>query len=241
MRDDEEQCREALSRLLQQRGIKDLWTECRPDPPDWFLEVGNQVFAVEATSIHGTTNLGGREHTWVQLCNELRRFAKNVLSEVEARVHVPGWFTVDFPAIPRIKNHRDAIVQALVDYFERYGSSPSPLGCHAVFRFERREVAVYRLTATGSALDSRVLPTGAVISRLDNQLSTILPRTISTKAWKMRNISHPAILVILDEYGFQRSVEEWRTYLPAEVSSFTAVVRVRQGKAEVVSGALPLG
>ena len=238
MRYDEEQCREAFSRLLQQQGLEDLWTE-GTEPPDWFLEVGGQIFAVEVTSIHGSTNLAGRELTWVQLSKDLPSFAGDVCREVEARVRIPGWFTVDFPAIPHIKSHRAAIVQALVDYFEACGTSPSPSGWNTVLRLEGREIAVYRMSETGSALDSRSLLTGAAISRLDDQLSIILPKAISTKARKMRDILHPVILVILDEYGFQRSIEEWRGYLPAEVSSFMAVVRVRQGNAEVIAGVLP--
>jgi hypothetical protein len=240
MRHDEELCREAVSRLLQQRGIEDLWKE-GTEPPDWFLEVAGQLFAVEVTSIHGSTNLGGREHTWVQLSNELAPFSKDICREVEARVQIPGWFTVNFPAIPHIKNHRSAIVEALVDYFEDSDSAPHFCGWHTVLRLERREVAVYRISEKGSTLDQRLLLTGAAISRLDDQLSEILPRIVSKKALKMRNITSPSILVILDEYRFQRSVEEWRARLPPEVSCFMAVVRVQQGNAEVVSGALPIG
>jgi hypothetical protein len=247
MRDDEELCREALDTLLKQRGIQGLWKE-GTEPPDWFLEVEGQTFAVEVTSIHGSTNLDGRDQTWVQVSKELTSFTNNVCSEVEGRVQVPGRFTVRFPAIPNIKTHRSAMVQALVKYFETPALTSNLHEWHTVLRLEGREVAVYKMSETGASLAPQALLTGTAISRLDNKLSEILPVVVLRKAQKMAKIDYPAILVILDEYGFQRSIEEWQARLPPEASRFMAVVRVQwehgrgqRRNAEIVSGALPVG
>ena len=203
MRYDEEMGREALSTLLKHFGAEGIWKE-GPDPPDWFLDVAGQPIAVEITSVHGSTEINGRGHTWLQLSKELLRFAEEVCSEVETRAPIEGCFVVSFPAVPRIKSQRSAIVQALTVYFETLGSTSSPGSWHTVLSLEGRDVAVYKIRDAGSSLISQALLTGAVISRLEDQLSEILFRTVSSKALKMSEIPYPAILVILDEYGFQK-------------------------------------
>lgn len=71
----------------------------------------------------------------------------------------------------------------------------------------------------------------------------LLEGAIRTKVHKLRDVMEPKILVILDHYGFQRSLEEWQERLPPETSNFMALVRVsptmNEAKAELVAGVLP--
>jgi hypothetical protein len=240
MRYDEELCRDALSRLLRQRGLNDSWSE-GTEPPDWFLEVAGQRFAVEVTSIHGVTSFDGQERNWTQISHELTPFAQNVCDEVQSIVTIPGVFFVDFSPIPNLKSHKQEIVQALVEYFRGYSPGRDAAESRVIARFQVGEVAVYRSSGVGNALVAGALLAGSRVSRLTDQLTDILPDAVRKKVSKMKAISEPVILVILDQYGFQRAIGEWRSRLPAEVSRFEAVVRVRGESAELIYGDLPFG
>jgi hypothetical protein len=238
MRHDEELCRQALSSLLKQRGLDDHWTE-GDEPPDWFLNTAGGRFAVEVTSIHGFTNLGTKDFTWTQLSGELLSFGAEVCSEVEARVNLSGSFLVSFPSIPNLKSWKSAIVQALVEYLKTHGSAAAPMMQSVALRPEGREIAVWKVKEGGSILVAQALPTGAFITHRDGQLEGLLASVMQKKVHKLKDVTEPVILVILDQYGFQRSIEEWRACVPYETSYFEAVVRVQGKNAELVAGTLP--
>lgn len=238
MRHDEELCRQALSLLLKQRRLDDHWTE-GDEPPDWFLDTAGRRFAVEVTSIHGLTNLRGKDFTWTQLSKELLSFGAEVCSEVEARVGLSGCFLVSFPSIPELKSRKSEIVRALVGYLKTHGSTADPMMQNVVLRSEGREIAVWKVKEEGSALVAQVLPTGAFVTHREDQLGELLASVMRKKVHKLKDVTEPVILVILDQYGFQRPLEEWRACLPCETSYFEAVVRVQGENAELVAGILP--
>jgi len=238
MRRDEELCRQALSLLLKQRGLDDYWSE-GDDPPDWLLNTVDRRFAVEVTSIHGFTNLGRKNCTWTQLGTELLSFGAEVCSEVETKVNLSGCFLVSFPPIPKLKKRKPEIVQALIRYFETQGSTADPVMQSMVLRPEGWGVAVWKVKEEGSALVAQALPTGAFVTHREDQLEGLLASAMRNKVHRLKNVVEPVILVILDQYGFQRSIEEWRACLPCETSYFEAVVRVQGKNAEPVTGILP--
>lgn len=238
MRYDEEFCKHALSSLLREQGIAACWRE-GDDPPDWLLEIAGKRFAVEVTSIHGTTNLDGHQRTWTQLSQELSAFGHEVCREVQERVQVRGRFMAGFPPISKLKRYRHEIVQNLITYFESRRLATNRMSRDIVFRADGHDITVWSLGAGVSVLVPLPLLAGRWIVRLEDQLTDQLVGVVRKKTEKLKDIKEPKILVILDQYGLQSSLEAWQSRLPAEMSNFEAVVRVQGGRAEVVAGFLP--
>lgn len=237
MRYDEELCKDAFDSLLRENGLEAHWLDGR-EPPDWFLDIGGKRIAVEVTSIHGHTNLGDASRSWTGLSKELLAFGAGVCKEVESRISIPGLFLIPFLSTPMLKKLRKKLVTALVAYFEKDALLVDTMTPQIVLYAEGRKISVWKVNEEGCALVAQALPTGGFITSQDDQLRNLLASTIKKKAEKLKMVDKPMILIILDLYGFQRSIEEWRTRLPHETSCFEALVRVQGKDAELISGTL---
>lgn len=164
MKYGEKVCQQALSSLLRDSGTDHDWSGGN-DPPDFFLEVSDQRFAVEVTSIHGTTRFESGGRTWTQLSNELLQFGKEVCHEVQAGVAVQGCFVVSLPPVTNLKKRKPEIVKALVDYLDTRGREAEPMTDRAVYQADSRKITVWKMRREGSSLVARALPTGAYITR----------------------------------------------------------------------------
>jgi hypothetical protein len=204
MRADEDLCRRALDSLLQEHGVQGNWSPgC--EPPDWFLEVAGQEFAVEATSIHGLTAMGEKSYNWTKLSVELLAFGEAVCREVESKVNIPGCFFVSFPSMPNLKSRKSEIVQAIISYFETDEPREKPKNS-IVLRVGKSEISVRKIGELGGSLIPQALPTGAFITRRDEQLESLLTTEIRKKLHKLRNVAEPVVLLVLDRYGFSREL-----------------------------------
>lgn len=238
MRRDEELCRNAVDTLLRSRGAVPEWHE-GSEPPDYFLHSGGQRLAVEVTSIHGRSSVAGKKDNWTKLTSELLTFGGDLCSEVEGAIKVAGRFLVAFPPLHGLKKRRDEVRQSLLRYLETSGQTTTVLGSDVLYTQDGRDVVIRKISSAGSALVAQALPAGAFVSHRENLLGDLLASAIVTKREKLRSVSEAAILIILDHYGFERSLERWHASLPEDAAHFQAVVRVWGGSAEVVSGALP--
>lgn len=236
MRQEEERCCRALEALLISRGV-DAHCVQGPDPPDAVLTTTSGKFAVEITSIHGITNLDGKDFAWTGLVKDLLSFGACVCDEVEAKVAVPGCFVISFPGIPQLRYLKSGIVGALVQHFQA-SAGARPSSYSTVFRSGGKKVSVWKVKDEGSALVPQALPTGSLVGPRPNQLDILLTGAVNGKAQKLKRVADPKILVIDDQYLFQRSAEEWRTCLSGGVCPFQAVIRVQCGMAELICGTL---
>ena len=237
MRADEEMGRKALDSLLREYGEDREWTK-GTEPPDYYLNFKGRRLAVEITSIHGFTDLNGRKYPWIELEKHLLPFGDDICAKIESKVRVDGCFFITFPSIPSLEKRKAEILRGLTGYFQTEACETDRISSQAVLRIEGREVSVMKISEEGSGLIAGTLPTGAFITHREDQLQELLTGAIETKSKKLRKIEEPAILVILDYYGFQRGIDEWRERLSNEAPNFEAIVRVQGGEAELVSGRL---
>lgn len=240
MRYDEEICRCAVDLLLREHGFQPEWID-GTEPPDYFLTINMRRFAVEMTSIHGFTKLNRKNHTWTQLGKGLLSFGDEVCREVESKVIISGCYIINLPSMPKLKKWRKDVVQSLVTYFEQYAYRMAEMAQEVILRPERRAITLWKVGKEGSALIVQALPTGAFITHREDQLSDLLGTVIRTKAHKLLAVIEPCVLVVLDQYGFQCGIGEWRKCLPTESSHFEAVIRVHRNKAELVTGGFEIG
>lgn len=207
------------------------------EPPDAFLLLRGDRLAVEVTSIHGHTDLGGSTISWLNVTATLVPFIESLCKELEHGGRVRGTYAVFVPAIAGIKNHRKDILNGLDRILSAWpdtpaSSPPARLSVGGV------EILVWMLDRQGTAVAGIAGLERALISHRDDQLTGLLQAALTTKAGKLRNVSQPWILVIEDCYGFQRTAGEWQKALGDQADAFQAVVRVRQDEVTVLSGSL---
>ena len=115
MKPDEELCRRVLDQLLKEQGFKPNWID-GDEPPDYFLQLGNRRLAVEVTSIHGFTSFAGKDHSWAKLSKELLSFGEEICSKIESSIEITGCYLLSIPAMPKLREWKIEISQALVRY-----------------------------------------------------------------------------------------------------------------------------
>lgn len=239
MRADEERCKHAVDLFLRELRLEPEWEGgTRKKAPDYFVSVKKSRFAVEVTSIHGSTILDGKQVKLPGLTHKLQQFADMIVREVELAVRVPGIYTIEIPSMPKMKEKLEEIVRSLVQYFKNDADRAKMMAERVVYRHKGRNVSLRMIKNEGCALVPFVLPTGALVTHGEDQLKPLLEKAFREKVRKLREIAEPWVLVIEGQYGFQRSMEEWRERLPDEASKFAAIFRVQDGKAQLVSGAL---
>ena len=224
------------TRFLREYGKDREWTKGK-EPPDYYLNFKEGRLAVEITSIHGSTDLNGRKYPWIELEKHLLPFGDDVCEKIESKVRVAGQFLIAFPSIPSLKERKNKILRSLTEYFQTEACETDRIS-HTVLRIDGRKVSVMKMSEEGSGLIAAALPAGELITDGEDHLRELLTGAVQKKSDILKKVSDPAILVILDCYGFQRGIDQWRERLPNEASNFEAIVRVQGGEAELVSGRL---
>jgi len=236
MRYDEELCKEAVNELLKEYGVSPNW-EDGPDPPDYFVEVDNEKYAVEVTSIHGVTELEGNRYTWTQLRNDLLDFGQKICDQIESEVTIKGSYILSLPPLPSLKNQKSKILKSALNYFNSNSEITRAISKVTVFKSKNKVVDIWKIKDTGSSIIPQSLPGGALITKKEEQLSERLKTAIESKIQKLKHFKYPKILVILDLYGFERSKEEWEDRIPENSANFfECIIRVQNNQAQFIKG-----
>jgi hypothetical protein len=238
MRHAEEWCKVAVDRFLREQGFSPEWHDGE-EPPDYFVSIGQQKVAVEITSIHRSASPDGkdRKKTSTGITEDLLDFGGNIVREVvESGISIPGVYDLCLPPIPRIKQYRTQIVEALRAYFEEKVPQILKTTYTVILRVEGRDVEVWKWSEEGSVLNCGAFPAGGSVTHRDDQLKQLLRSAIQGKVGKLRGVTKPWWLVIHDQYLSQRRMEDWKTCLPAETSEFAAILRVQDQTAQFVCG-----
>ncbi len=121
----EEFCRSRFDAYLQQRNVSERieWQE-GPEPPDYYLAVGDQRFAVEVTTISDKIDVGsGKEIEREKLVEYRKRLVSEVEGEARKEGILRGSYHVKFaPLLPPqfdLDRHRRQIKRRLLLYIEK--------------------------------------------------------------------------------------------------------------------------
>ncbi len=228
----------ALEALLTRLGVSFQSTIVDRDPPDLHLEMLGRRFAVEITSIHGSTTVGGKQWSWPGLAKELLSVGGEICKLVSAATVIPGTFMIYLPPLRRLKASRGSIVEGATRYMQTTAGEERSGSRTIVCRVDATEISILKRREEGNSLDPVALPAGGLITRHERKLAALLRHAILQKLHKLRQVAKPWLLVIHDDYGFQRTMAEWQACLPEEVAQFAALIRVQGAIAELVAGAL---
>jgi len=211
-RADEELCKTQFETFL--RGFfapaEMNWMEVDQlyEPPDYYLLLAGARFAVEVTTLLERVLVGdGSLLPHAVISRILQDFVENVETTARAEGCLHGDYLVAFlTPIDNFANFRDEIQRRLLDYIRSTSSlerSPLEIVFERIVPQQRPQQC--GIQKVGSKLD-RVVSGGPVWAKWEGDaavdLCGLLNQSLDTKVDKLRDITVPKILLLLDKYMF---------------------------------------
>jgi hypothetical protein len=216
-RRDEEFARESFSRALPRFGSSEpvSWEE-GTEPPDFFLNLGAERYAVEVTRIVGQIELGGRKESKRKSGALLQRFADELQVTALEQGILRGAYVLWLEPIPDFKEVAPLARAAFLDYVARTKSR----GLHwSITKFHDEKTYLLATRSEG---------TGGRLSEIVKDFPGLVNSAVESKAAKLSAINIPHILLLVDDYHYA-SADLWRHgILASPCQSFHAIARVFQ-------------
>lgn len=173
------------------------------DPPDYWLDVGVDRFAVEITSIV-------KDHDYAALCNAIHRSIK---VEIESDDSVSGKFAVEFFRHPEIPKKRTSEWMKLIaDAVTTIrGLAGSELDSESrVFQDKNGHITVSKWSAEGNTVGMYRIPEAKYDGDVQVELNSLLEQAIVKKFQKLQKkgvmaVCPDVILLLYDAYGYSSS------------------------------------
>jgi hypothetical protein len=199
--------------------------ELSDEPPDWYLEIGPNRYAVEATSVV--------DYLWefdpplpsFSVSSSLASFVDRVEKEAKSKGPLNGAYLVSLAPIPNLRDHEEWLFDELMSYIDRTRDQASAdeyelgkLGFSTLFisKFESDREYVAEAVSFGAKFE------GQALDDLHNVLSSIFEK----KSILLRNLREPVILLLLDAFHYSHIVDWLRVVSEMSVPSlFDAIFR----------------
>ena len=206
---DEEFCRSKFHTLLQERlrysPEQIRWEEVRPweEPPDYYLWVEGQKFAVEVTSIVEMLPLEPNPVSSVGVSSALRTFVDKIEAQAKQQGILQGVYVISLQPLHHFQQVKDLLSRLLLQYI-RETRSVDKAPSQVVFQQRHARWAIQKIAGGG---DNNYV--GEIISfdgkwegEAFQELCVLIQRALSTKATKLRRLTLPIILLLLDRYHY---------------------------------------
>ena len=213
---EEEFCKDSFDAYLREKiPIRSLlWKEVEKvaEPPDFYLCVGNTEYAVEVTTLIEKIDVGTNNQLPVKVI--IRHLKKFVKDEVEVIAknnnYLRGTYLITFSKpITNFTKIKDMIQTGLRSYISdtQVVNKAAP---RVVYKNGRQECQIEKVHNQ----QDKVIMGGIIISKWEEEaLATarqLFYVRLDEKMHKLRNLSHPKILLLYDRFPFT-SVEAYNT------------------------------
>ena len=128
MREAEEHCKNALDAFLRRHyQVADITWTCgsRNEPPDYFLQLRRDSYAVEVTSVLEKATLGNRVKDHIEIDKSVKRFIEDVKRDAIDTGILKGAYVVAYKPITDFGKQKQVIASRIMDYLRRTQGSPS--------------------------------------------------------------------------------------------------------------------
>jgi hypothetical protein len=211
-RADEELCRAQFDTFMKKffTPSQVTWEEVaqQNEPPDYYLLLGTMKFAVEVTTLIETVSVG----TLSALPHSvIRRFFQEFVDEVETIAKTKGYLQGDYlvsfsTPIESFAVVQDVIRAKLLEYIQNTnGFDEAPLEVVFERSTPQQRPQQCGIQKVGSELN-RIVAGGPVWAKWEGEaaqdICDLLRQSLGIKADKLKDIAHPKILLLLDEYRF---------------------------------------
>ena len=214
VRKDEEHCRTAFDTFLKQRyqDLDIVWADGgRNKPPDYFLQLRSDQYAVEVTSIIERATFGDRNITHIEIDKSIKSFIEGVKRDAITENILKGAYVVRYKPIIDFGKQKQAISIKIRDYIMRtqcVNSAPEEAiagqGHYGWYIHKLHPNKNYLTVTTADAKWQ---------GEAENELIVLINKAMEDKVKKLANIQLPKILLLHDRFIWI-DAREWSKYLP---------------------------
>jgi hypothetical protein len=178
------------------------------EPPDWYLTANNIRHAVEATSVVDLLSITpDSKLSAINVSATLSEFINDVEKSAKDQGILSGAYTITLCPIPNLSENR----KILTDKFLNYISQTKSLQSAAEYTLGY--VRQHRVSIKKEHNDKDYVAAGISMGvkwdgEAQEDLSQLVSNAVSAKVHKLRSVSEPIILLILDEYHYS-SLADW--------------------------------
>ena len=208
------------------------------EPPDYYLRIAGQRYAVEVTTVMEQVSLGkwpgplpGRSAP--------HRLIREVEAQAQRRQLLNGAYVVEMEPTADLNGDEDGLRRALLEYIARTREHVAAArvvvyrrnGCRwAIWKYAKYRNVIKPVTHVHDAWQRQV----------QGQLHELIEERVRTKAFKLHGVGQPKILLLFDQYhyGLDRSWAEASHTL--DLTPFHTVARICDGgTTQVLSSVQP--
>lgn len=221
-------CREGFQKLLRSYfpNSHQRWNEPDNDPPDWFLEFEDKIYAVEATSITDQIDVGDGSIPAPTVMHSLTSFVDELEQAAQDQGILTGAYLVALAPIPNLREHKQEFISLFLDYiFKTKDVESAPEKDLGYIR--NNHISIVKLHSEAQYI-GEMISTGAKSGHdAQEELEIYLKSAIQTKKTKLCHIHEPKILLVLDGFYYSE-ISDWSEALSGieEKKYFELIARV---------------
>jgi hypothetical protein len=238
-RKDEEFCKAEfhnfVTKVLDPTSVR--WEEVQDadEPPDFFLSLGTQKFAVEVTNIMEIIDVSPRPLSSCGISAALSSFTDEVEKRARDEGILHGTYVIGLEPLDDFGKVKPSLIAAILDYV-RATKTLATAPMEIVLRQGNSRCDVEKAGDQEDCIAEVISAGGGWEGDLKKGLRQLIEDALNKKQYKLRNIDHPKILLFLDAYRYLL-IRSWRgcaSAIPSLCAFHTVFVAVPDGRSLVL-------
>ncbi len=206
-REDEELCRSMfdvhLLTLFEREEIKWTPVERRDEPPDFYLELAGNKYAVEVTSLIEKMRTGAKgEVPYLSALFPLKELVDRVSDRAKQGGHLHGGYLVvfkePFENFAKIKNRLETDLLAYIMNSKNENSSPEL----TIYEKHGQKCTITKVHNQADEVRMFWHRGGINVDGIEADICRLAKERLHEKEYRLRNIPRPKIVLLYDLYGF---------------------------------------
>jgi hypothetical protein len=211
----EERCKAEFDKLARNIFPRSqfTWEEVKNDPPDWFLTIENIRYAVEATTIVELLESTGYQFSSVDISASLHGFVKSVEKAAINEGILNGAYAVILCPIPNFSQNQRKLRDDLMRYIRETRDLPNA-DEYTLGYVRHQRVSIQKMHSNTNYIAETISYGGKWESDAQKDLAQFVAQALSQKADKLRHVTDPIILLLLDGYHYS-FMADWNSAVNA--------------------------
>ena len=208
MRPDEDFAQRAFHEHLVGLGLGSIsWTP-GTEPPDRYLTIGDQRFAVEITQIMEVVDLGSHAMPDHGVAQALARFGQDLEKEARKRGILHGSYAIYLEPIPHFKTRQAELTEKAFEYLSRTSGDESAVAALIGAYENGATIHIEKFSSSGEHLHYMTGGAGAKWGgQILHDLSTLIPSALADKTEKLKTLTIPKVVLLIDAYVYGKGAE----------------------------------
>jgi len=197
------------------------------EPPDWFLTIDNERYAVEATTIDELIQLNKNELVSIfGITNSLTSFIKEIEQLAIDLGILSGTYFISIFPIPDFIQKKKLIKKVLLDYI-RETKQLASASTHIIADIKGHKILITKGNFNKDCVIGGILTSVRLDGEVQKRLLQSVAHSLSMKSNKLHHIAEPKILLLFDRYPYSDMVD-WTSviHLCPEREYFCCICRI---------------